>query len=315
MRHNTSMRLPVNRAPLCRTSCAALASFILLAHSSADAADPVIGTCSAGQRATSEASSADKSKRGKKKAPDGTWFKPGLAGGTAPDPTGGCIAEPAKSSKDKGGANTPGPQGIGPGGYGLGYPGKRRPPLHAPDYAYSPYPYAQEGSSRTWRLDATAEGAYAFNDTARTNVGVRIFSGALELSASANLFVAPYGTGATVFGTRVETAWLGDVGGSLASPTADGVHFHYGGGALYWNNEGQGATGGYGSYGIDFFPLDPIIISTVAKVGGLGGQWYFDIRGTAGVSLGQIEAYVGYSHLRVGGVSLGGPLMGIRMWL
>ncbi len=114
---------------------------------------------------------------------------------------------------------------------------------------------------------------------------------------------------------RVYQQWLGDVGGSLASPTADRVHFHYGGGALYWNNGGQGATGGYGSYGIDFFPLNPIIISTVAKVGGLGGEWYLDLRGTAGVSLGQIEAYVGYSHLSVAGVSLGGPLMGIRMWL
>jgi hypothetical protein len=188
--------------------------------------------------------------------------------------------------------------------------------LHAPDYAYSPYPYSEPGGSpRTWRLDATAEGAYAFNDTARTQVGLRIFSGALELSASANLFLARYGTGATVFGTAVETAWLGDVGGSLASPTADGVHFHYGGGVLYWNNSGQAATGGYGSYGIDFFPTNPVIISTVAKVGGLGGEWYFDLRGTAGVSLGQIEAYVGYSYQRVAGVSLGGPLMGIRMWL
>jgi len=310
------MRLHVTRASLCRTLCAAAVSSVLLTAGVANAADPVIGQCSAGQRATSEASSADKSaKNGKnKKAPNGTWFKPGLSGSQAPDPTGGCIAEPKKDKDDKGGINAPGAQGAGPGGYAVGT-GRRRAPLHAPDYAYSPYPYSDERSTRTWRLDATAEGAYAFNDTARTNAGVRIFSGALELSASANLFVAPYGTGASVFGTVIDTAWLGDVGGSLASPTADGVHFHYGGGALYWNNEGQGATGGYGSYGIDFFPLDPIIISTVAKVGGLGGQWYFDIRGTAGVSLGQIEAYVGYSHLSVGGVSLGGPLMGIRMWL
>lgn len=298
-----------------------MASLVLLIQSAAYGADPGVGVCAAGQRATSESSSADKASKkngGKKQAADGTWFKPGLAGGSAPDPTGGCIADPTKDPAKDPTAATGGPRVVGtgpPGSTGAGHRERRRAPLHAPDYQYSLHPYSKGGSPRSFRLDATAEGAYAFNDTARTNAGLRIFSGALELSAAANLFVAPYGRGASVFGATVETAWLGDVGGSLASPTADGVHFHYGGGVLYWNNEGQAATGGYGSYGIDFFPMDPIVISTVAKVGGLGGQWYFDVRGTAGVSLGQIEAYVGYSYLSVAGASLGGPLMGIRMWL
>lgn len=308
-------------ASRCRAVGIAVSSLALFLSTPAHAADPAVGTCAAGQRSTSESKSADKTAKGRgPSVSSGNWKVPlpRVAGSAPGEPTGGCIADPNDPNDPDvtGATGSPATGPSAPGGTGNGGHGRRRAPLHAPDYAYSPYPYAEPGGSpRTWRLDATAEGAYAFNDTARTNAGLRMFSGALELSASANLFLAPYGTGATVFGTTVETAWLGDVGASLASPTADGVHFHYGGGVLYWNNGGQAATGGYGSYGIDFFPTSPVIISTVAKVGGLGGEWYFDLRGTAGVSLGQIEAYVGYSHLRVGGVSLGGPLMGIRMWL
>ncbi len=67
-------------------------------------------------------------------------------------------------------------------------------------------------------------------------------------------------------------------------------------------------------YGVDFFPVRPLVISSQIDLGTLGEAFVFHGRTTFGVMLLDWELYAGYDYLRVESVDLHGPVVGLRYW-
>ena len=75
--------------------------------------------------------------------------------------------------------------------------------------------------------------------------------------------------------------------------------------ALGWNTTAS----------LDLFPTWPIVVSARADLGKLYAAWMGRARGTVGVMLWRMEFYGGYEHTQVGSVGMGGPTVGVRLWL
>ncbi len=68
-------------------------------------------------------------------------------------------------------------------------------------------------------------------------------------------------------------------------------------------------------WGFDAFLAAPVVWSVSLALGRLGQAWLFDGRTSLGFMLGRGELLLGYQHLQVGKVPLGGPFAGLRLWL
>jgi hypothetical protein len=68
------------------------------------------------------------------------------------------------------------------------------------------------------------------------------------------------------------------------------------------------------TYGGDFFPLRPLVLSTLVDLGNVGSAFVVHARGTVGAILGSWEIFAGYDFFRIGSVNLQGPLLGVRFW-
>jgi hypothetical protein len=68
------------------------------------------------------------------------------------------------------------------------------------------------------------------------------------------------------------------------------------------------------TYGADFYPKKPFILSGQIDAGTLGSAGVFHGRATAGFNWRHVEVYGGYDYLRIGSVDLQGPVMGLRLW-
>jgi hypothetical protein len=77
---------------------------------------------------------------------------------------------------------------------------------------------------------------------------------------------------------------------------------------------GQTHWGWNFTYGADFYPVKPLVISTLLDVGSVGAAGVFHVRATAGLVYERWEVFGGYDFLRIGSVNLQGPLVGVRLW-
>jgi hypothetical protein len=68
------------------------------------------------------------------------------------------------------------------------------------------------------------------------------------------------------------------------------------------------------TYGGDFFPAKPLVLSGVLDLGTLGSAGLVHARGTAGVIFRGWEFFTGYDFMRIGSVNLQGPTLGLRFW-
>lgn len=66
---------------------------------------------------------------------------------------------------------------------------------------------------------------------------------------------------------------------------------------------------------LDLFPAWPVVVSGRLDLGRLHQAWMGRARGSVGVMLWRIEVYGGYEHTQVGSVGMGGPTVGVRLWL
>ena len=172
---------------------------------------------------------------------------------------------------------------------------------------------------RTQRFSfrASGEASYVFNDILRTRAAARIlFPSRVEVDGAVSFFAEQLPkTG------EVETAVLGRAGLSVRFAQDSTAQFRTGVHILHWSYGGDPANGFAGSYGFDFFPGKPVIASVDLFLGVLGvgaaenHALFFNMRGTVGVALGRAEVYVGADLITIDRVSLGGPLMGVRIWL
>ncbi len=68
------------------------------------------------------------------------------------------------------------------------------------------------------------------------------------------------------------------------------------------------------TYGADFFPAKPVVVSGVLDLGNVGSAFVVHGRGTAGLIYRGWELFAGYDFYRVGSMNLQGPLLGLRLW-
>jgi hypothetical protein len=82
-----------------------------------------------------------------------------------------------------------------------------------------------------------------------------------------------------------------------------------------WLIDSQRKTAGVSVlYSGDFFPMEPVIISTAVDLGNLGSAFVIRARLTVGAQLGRWEVFGGYEFQRIGDVNIQGPLIGVRRW-
>jgi hypothetical protein len=68
-------------------------------------------------------------------------------------------------------------------------------------------------------------------------------------------------------------------------------------------------------YGFDAFVGKPFVLSVDGRAGILRRAFTWQARATLGAMFGPIEWYAGYDEVNIGGVSLGGPVTGLRAFL
>jgi hypothetical protein len=68
------------------------------------------------------------------------------------------------------------------------------------------------------------------------------------------------------------------------------------------------------TYGGDWFPGRPFVVSGSLDAGNLGSAGVIHVRSSVGAILGGCEVFAGYDFLRIGGTNLQGPMAGVRWW-
>ena len=165
-------------------------------------------------------------------------------------------------------------------------------------------------------LQVRGEGGYVFGDVARGSLEARLMLPyRVELDVGGSFL-------AEAAGPRWLLAGMGTAHVGLRFAQTEQITFRAAVGARVYGNE-EGVAGGFDfRYGIEIFPIYPVVISLEGTLGNVGEAFVGGGRGTVGFMLGPIELYVGYDHLTfepLGGelrtVHFGGPIGGVRGWI
>lgn len=66
-------------------------------------------------------------------------------------------------------------------------------------------------------------------------------------------------------------------------------------------------------YSADIYPIEPLVISACGEAGNINKAFTMRLRASAGLQLRNVEAFIGYDWLRIGGADLHGPMAGLRL--
>jgi len=84
---------------------------------------------------------------------------------------------------------------------------------------------------------------------------------------------------------------------------------------LNWMDDPAGTDFGFNfTYGVDYFPANPWILSATLDWGTLGSAELFHFRTTAGVVLLGIETYTGYEYYDIDRTQINSLIAGVRIW-
>lgn len=170
----------------------------------------------------------------------------------------------------------------------------------------------QEGHRRVGaRLEA--EGAYLFRGLWRTGVGARVGTPRLDIDSQLSFYAdVPHR----------DALYLGDTSFNLAPVAEPRVVWRVGVGARYMLDArlpGPGsheyAMGWNVTTSLDAFPRRPFVISARLDRGTLYQTPVWRARATIGVVRERFELYAGYEHTQIDRVPLGGPALGLRLWI
>lgn len=114
---------------------------------------------------------------------------------------------------------------------------------------------------------------------------------------------------------RTDTLLLGTVAVNYLFALAPGVQVRSGAGLRWLPDGDQTHVGALFSYGADFYPASPLVISVAGDVGAMNDAVNGTLRGTLGAVFDQLEVYGGYEALWVEDIDLGMWVFGARLWL
>ena len=109
--------------------------------------------------------------------------------------------------------------------------------------------------------------------------------------------------------------WTGDFNIVYRFAQSERVQFRSGLGFNWLSDEIDTDIGFNFTYGADFFPAEPWVISAVIDWGRLGKASLFHGRVTVGLVLDRFEIYTGFDYYDVGGTQLNGFIAGVGVWL
>lgn len=116
------------------------------------------------------------------------------------------------------------------------------------------------------------------------------------------------------FRGKTDSLWTGDFNLVYRFAQHPRAAF-YSGIGVNWLADTQDAEVGFNfTYGLDWFPARPWVISGNIDWGRLGDASLFHGRTTLGVMLNRFELFTGYDHFNVEGAKLDGWLFGARIW-
>jgi hypothetical protein len=113
---------------------------------------------------------------------------------------------------------------------------------------------------------------------------------------------------------RHDEMFLGDANLTFRFAQSEKVQLRTGLGFRWLADRHDSAFGVNFLYGGDFFPVKPLVVSTVMELGTLGSATVFHARATAGLMHSRWELFAGFDWLRIGSVDLHGPVAGVRLW-
>ena len=162
---------------------------------------------------------------------------------------------------------------------------------------------------RTWSL--RLRGDYVDNFDAVSSVGGHLLwesTHRLGIDSEARFLQEDLGV------TGSDELWMGDA--NLVFRFAESPHLQMRAGlGLNWLSDASDNDFGINfTYGGDWYPVQPLIVSAELDVGRLGRATYFHGRFTTGIQWRRFEVFTGYDYLDVGTVQIQGLVSGLRLW-
>jgi hypothetical protein len=203
-----------------------------------------------------------------------------------------------------------------------GYVGLRYAPLPDMSPLRDSYPRDEVApSAQRWAAQARIEGGANLDGVGRAGALARLLTPApVELEASWLGFLERDGAG-------LDWAHLSGLRLNWRFAEASSIQFRTGIGYQHWfedreplaesplTAEQRSRPGADLGYGFDAFVAKPFLLSAEGRVGVLGNAFSWQARATLGALFGPVEWYAGYDEVNIGGVSLGGPVTGLRGFL
>ena len=87
------------------------------------------------------------------------------------------------------------------------------------------------------------------------------------------------------------------------------------GAGINWFSDRNGSELGFNlTYGGDWFPVDPFIVSADLDWGEVGHASLFHAKVTAGIQYHRAEIYTGYDYLDISNSQFNNFIAGVRLW-
>lgn len=165
-------------------------------------------------------------------------------------------------------------------------------------------------------MQAAVEGGWLDPTIQRVGLSARI-SGhhRFEIETAWSGYQELLGPAERASGRVVDALWIGDVNVTWLHAVGESVLIRSGGGIRSMVDAGETTLGVNLTYGMDIFPVQPLVISLSGDIGTVGQALYRGVRATLGFMVGRVEIYGGYDGAWVDEISLGGGLFGVRAWL
>ena len=169
--------------------------------------------------------------------------------------------------------------------------------------------YLDRLDTRWWSVRASAEAGSSFDGLDR--VGLRLF---LDTDTRFGLKSDwDYYSEKQPCGCR-DSLWIGDVTATVRFVQSEWLMMHTGVGARFLVDHGNDRAGVNFLYGFDAFPVQPVHLFGSFEAGTLRHADVYRLRGGVGFNWEHAELFAGYDFLRIGGVNLQGPMVGVRLW-